>query len=230
MALVRADEASRKKVKDKTRKIIILTVASAAVASLLALLEDIEEDDGSDDNEPKPKQRRCSRRIFAVRRAYYDCIQQDLLRPDALFGKDFHLFFRLSRPRVQMILERLGNSEDPFYETFRVDKFGRVGPCVEVKVLLPLAALAYGVAPYSLCYYFQVSNPMARECFKHFLLSMEREYGDEFLRLPTAADLRNITALHSGIHGVEGMLGSRIVWQLHGRTVQYNGRAVSEVE
>jgi hypothetical protein len=50
------------------------------------------------------------------------------------------LFFRLSRTRVQLILEdlgRLSETSHPFFQSFRVDKIGRVGASVEAKVLLP---------------------------------------------------------------------------------------------
>ncbi len=84
---------------------------------------------------------------------------------------------------------------------------------VEAKVLLPLKSLAYGVAPHSFADYFQVSQLMvARECVKQlikvipYLLYSQQEY----LRLPTPADLKNITALHELVHGVPGMVGSLI--------------------
>jgi hypothetical protein len=53
---------------------------------------------------------------------------------------------------VQLILEdlgRLSETSHPFFQSFRVDKFGRISASVEAKVvLLPLKSLAYGVAPH----------------------------------------------------------------------------------
>jgi hypothetical protein len=59
---------------------------------------------------------------------------RDHLGWNPLYGKEFPLFFvRLSRTRVQMILEdlgRLSETSHPFFQSFRVDKFGRVGASV----------------------------------------------------------------------------------------------------
>jgi hypothetical protein len=136
---------------------------------------------------------------------------RDHLGPNPLYGKEFPLYFRLSRTRVQLILEdlgRLSETSHPFFRSFRVDKFGRMGASVEAKVLLPLKSLAYGVAPHCFADYFQVSQPMARECVKQFIRVIPYLYSQEFLRLPTPTDLKNVTALHERVHGVPGMVGS----------------------
>ncbi len=85
-----------------------------------------------------------------------------------------------------------------------------MGASVEAKVLvLPLKSLAYGVAPHCFADYFQVSQPMARECLKQFIKVIPYlVYSQDYLRLPTPADLKNITALHERVHGVPGMVGS----------------------
>jgi hypothetical protein len=49
---------------------------------------------------------------------------------------------------------------------------------------------------------------LCRECCFEFDKAIEQIYSKEFLRLPTAADLRNIVALHKAVHHVDGMLGS----------------------
>jgi hypothetical protein len=83
------------------------------------------------------------------------------------------------------MLQDLDNSGDPFYRSFRVDKFGRVGLCIEVKVLLvPLRALVYDDAPHCFCCNYHVSPSMARKCYRHFLVSIQRVYGDEYMRTP----------------------------------------------
>jgi hypothetical protein len=97
-----------------------------------------------------------------------------------------------------------------FFQTFRRDKFGRVGASLEAKVLLLLFSIAYGGdPPHAICAYFQVSTPLAREeCYKRFLGAIVKIHGDEFLRIPTAPDLRSITTLHKKVHGVAGIIGS----------------------
>jgi hypothetical protein len=73
--------------------------------------------------------------------------------------------------------------------------------------LLPLKSLAYGVPPHTFIDYFQMSPQYARECCKEFDKAMKRIYM-EFLRVPTATDLKNIVKFHKSIHSVDGMIGS----------------------
>jgi hypothetical protein len=55
----------------------------------------------------------------------------------------------------------------------RVTRYGtRVAASLDAKILLPLKTLAYGVAPHCFGDFFQVSKPMARECYKQFLDAM----------------------------------------------------------
>jgi hypothetical protein len=68
--------------------------------------------------------------------------------------------------------------------------------------------LAYGVPPHTFIDYFQMSPQYARECCKEFDNGMRTIYMNEFLRLPTATDLKNIVKLHKAAHGVDGMIGS----------------------
>jgi hypothetical protein len=76
------------------------------------------------------------------------------------------------------------------------------------RLLLPLKTLAYGVPPHTFIDYFQMSPQYARECCKEFDKAMRTIYMNEFLRLPTATDLKNIVKLHKAAHGVDGMIGS----------------------
>ena len=59
---------------------------------------------------------RSNRRFFNHQRAY-DCIQFDHLGEAALFGSVFVTYFRLSRARIQVLLETFGNSGDPYYSS-----------------------------------------------------------------------------------------------------------------
>jgi hypothetical protein len=49
---------------------------------------------------------------------------------------------------------------------------------------------------------------MARKIYRVFIETIQRIYGDEYLRTPTASDLKAICTLHRRVHGVSGMLGS----------------------
>jgi hypothetical protein len=204
--------AKRKKAEEDDDEPLLICIASAAVAVAAVVL-------GEDDNnehhieQGSYNKKRARRRLFDVWGAWGN-IQRDYLGERALFDGEFWRSFRLSRSRVESIIQDLGASGDTFFETFRSDKFGRVGPSLEAKVLLPLISIAYGDPPHALfCAYFQMSTPsMARECYRHFLLAaiVVTIYGDEYLRIPsTANDLRSITMLHKHVHrGVEGMIGS----------------------
>jgi hypothetical protein len=132
-----------------------LLYAAALAASIVVLMILEEEEQAEEIIQPRVKRTRTARRLFDCQGAF-QCIRRDHLGDMPLFGKDFQMFFRLSRTRVQMILEDLGRWSDtnPFYKTFRMDMFGRIGASLEAKVLLPLKALAYGVAPHCFCDYF----------------------------------------------------------------------------
>jgi hypothetical protein len=188
---------------------MLYAAALAASIVVLMLLEEEEQAEAEEMVGPRVKRTRTARRLFDCQGAF-QCISRDHLGDRPLFGKDFEMYFRLSRTRVQMILEDLGRWSDinPFYKSFRRDMFGRIGASLEAKVLLPLKALAYGVAPHCFGDYFQISKPMAIECYKQFLFAISHLYLDKYLALPTPADLRNIVALHKRVHGVDGMVGS----------------------
>jgi hypothetical protein len=202
----------------------------------MVLLHHVERMERNKQFGPPPKKKRgstgprCKRRAFDHQGAHGN-IHRDHLGPDPLFGKEVVVFFRLSRPRVQMIIEALGNSGDKHFTTFRRDKFGRVGASLEAKVLLPLRVLAYGVAPHTFNDYFQVSVSMARSCVKRFNRKMVEIFKPEFLRKPTAEDIREITSLHKTVHGVDGMLGSMDCMHTYWKNCpkawqgQYNGKS-----
>ena len=169
----------------------------------------IEEDSALKSGKRKKRKSRTARRLFDCQSAF-KCIERDFIGDNALFSRDFKSYFRLSRTRVQKLLEdfaKLG-SRNPFYQPFRRCTYGRIGASLEVKILLPLKVIAFGVAPHAFSDYFQVSIPMARECHRQFLAAIRYLYSDEYLRLPDAKDLRNILSLHGRVHGVPGMLGS----------------------
>jgi Plant transposon protein/Ulp1 protease family, C-terminal catalytic domain len=126
----------------------------------------------------------------------------------ALRGAEIPLFFRVSQSRLEQIVKRFGNSGDPFYTSFRRNRYGKEGPCFEAKILLPLKCLAFGVSCTAFIDHFSMSWSFGKECCTRFNEKFEEMFEEEFLRLPTATDLRRIVALHKHQHGVDGMLGS----------------------
>jgi Plant transposon protein len=135
-------------------------------------------------------------------------IKRDHLSPDALFGTEFPLFFRLERSRVELIIQALGNSEVPFYGTFRSNRYGLTGASLEAKVLLPLKVLAYGVAPHAFADYFQMSVSQCGRCCRNFCRIIPQLFKEEYIRSPSKNDLISINKLHHEVHGINGMLGS----------------------
>ena len=137
------------------------------------------------------------------------CIQRDYLGPSPIFqGKEFETMFRVSRSRFQRLMEDICNTGNPFYATGKTDAVGRMSASIEAKLLLPLKTLAYGVATHCFTDYFQMSKTLANRCCYEFDRVIRQLYHEEYLRLPTRADLRNISRLHKSVHKVDGMFGS----------------------
>jgi hypothetical protein len=165
-------------------------------AGLFAMLEvDLMVDEDNNNNSNKRKGLK-KRQFTSIRRSFdhhgaHNNIQQDHLGGDALFGKEFPLFFRLSRPRVELVLQRIGNSDDPFYQSFRTNQYGLVGPLLEAKILLPIKVLAYGVAPHAFAFsdYFQMLVSQSGKCCQIFNRTIPLLFGEEYSQSPTASDL-----------------------------------------
>jgi hypothetical protein len=122
-------------------------------------------------------------------------------------NKDFEMMFRLSKRRVERIIQDIGNSGVDFFVN-TIDAAGKQGASIEARVLLPLKTFAYGVPPHTFSDYFQMSKNMAKDCCRNFALVIKELYAAEYLRVPTSEDIRNITRLHQDKHGVPGMFGS----------------------
>ncbi len=83
---------------------------AAALAATIVVLMLLEEEEATEEIiQPRVKRTRTARCLFDSQGAY-QCIKRDHLGDRPLFGKDFQMYFRLSRTRVQMILEDLGRS------------------------------------------------------------------------------------------------------------------------
>ena len=140
------------------------------------------------------------------------CINRDYLCMPPLIpvfnGREFDTMFRISKPRFMRMMRDFASIEDPYYVHDARDAFGRECASFEAKLLLPLKVLAYGVAPHTFRDYFQMSITLARNCCKNFNETMISLYQSEYLRLPTAKDLKAIVGLHKAQHKVDGMMGS----------------------
>jgi hypothetical protein len=106
-------------------------------------------------------------------------IQPDHLGADVLFGKEFTLFFHLSRPRVELIIQKLWGSSNTFYYTFQSNQYGLIGPSLESKVLLPIKVLACGGAPHTFSDYFQMSISTGSRCCRMLYSNIPQLFGDD---------------------------------------------------
>lgn len=116
------------------------------------------------------------------------------------------MMFKISKSRFQRMMEDIGATGDAYY----IQQFSSNGTPLssfEARLLLPLKCLAYGVPPHTFSDYFQMSKQFARSCCKKFDRTMKNIYKNEYLRTPTAEDLKSIVGLHRSVHGVDGMFG-----------------------
>ena len=134
------------------------------------------------------------------------CIKRDYLGPTPLFGADFKLMFRISLGRFQVLMEDIMNSHIEFFRLTPRD--GVTKSSLEAKLLLPLKTLAYGVPPHTFTDYFQMSKTYADSCCDHFAQAIKTLYMSNYLRLPTATDVKRVLKLHKAIHNVDGLIGS----------------------
>jgi Plant transposon protein len=150
---------------------------------------------------------RKKKRVFLHQRAL-ECIRHDLTGPNALFvGKEFKMFFRVSRSRFQNMLEMFGNHGGKFYSG-KADCCRNPTASLEAKLLLPLQVLAFGVPSHTFVLYYQMSPTLAAKACKEFNKKFLSLYRNKYLKKPSQKDMVQIAKLHEYIHGVSGMFGS----------------------
>ena len=71
-----------------------------------------------------------------------------------------------------------------------------------------LRTLVFGTPPHAFNDYYQMSRSQSARCSEEFDRVMAALYKDEYLRSPTAADLKAINQLHKSQHGIHGMYES----------------------
>ena len=155
---------------------------------------------------PKRKFRHDHEALHCINRDYMG-IPGDLSTP-IFAGSEFATMFRISRPRFQRLLEDFASSGDPFFTPPFVDAAGEEGASLEARPLLPLKSISFGVPPKTFSDYFQMSKTLSKDCYNNFLAKTTEIYKNEYLRLPTQADVKAVTRLHKHVHGVDGMFGS----------------------
>ena len=105
---------------------------------------------------------------------------------------------------VQAIFDDIGDSGNPVFFGGRCN-----GPTPEAKMIMSsLRTLVFGTAPHVFNDYYPMSRSQSACCSEEFDRVMAALYKDEYLRSPTAADLKAINQLHKSQHVVHEIYGS----------------------
>lgn len=213
----RAERSRKRRADDEEVDAIVVNAVRSTISAVAAFVaaNEAEAEDAPVDHRHRV---RGERKLFRHDEALH-CIHRDYLgipgdgHGDAptvpLFdGKEFDAMFRISRSRFQRLMEDFGATGDPFYVDQPVDMFGRIGASMEARLMLPLKCLAYGVPPHCFRDYFQMSKTLARTACQKFNRTVTAIYKAEYLRQPTAADVKAVLELHRKKHNMNGMLGS----------------------
>lgn len=89
---------------------------------------------------------------------------------------------------MKWLFEVLKNSVDTSFISCRQDSFGKMGPSLEAKVLLPLQMVVYSIAPQCFISYFQMSLLIARRACYEFNRMIPQLIATEYTRVPTNTD------------------------------------------
>ncbi|XP_020871008.1 putative nuclease HARBI1 [Arabidopsis lyrata subsp. lyrata] len=148
------------------------------------------------------------------KRAYFDrkreeghvLLWNDYFSDNAMFPpQTFRRRFRMNKPLFLRIVERL-SSEIPFFQ-HRRDATGRFGHSPIQKCTAAIRLLAYGYASDAVDEYLRMGESTAMSCLENFTEGIISFFGDEYLRAPTATDLRRLLNIGK-IRGFPGMIGS----------------------
>lgn len=136
------------------------------------------------------------------------CLVRDYLGPDGLFERYFERVFRVSRSIVEQLIQICGTCHSFFTETTN-KVTGEPGIFPEVKVMLAIKVLAFGVAPAAFMDYFQMSEQTGRKCVKIFcrVLCQHPQIRRKYLREMSKSDAMRVSAMHKTEFGVRGCVG-----------------------
>jgi hypothetical protein len=136
------------------------------------------------------------------------CVMHDWLTPDALFERYFERVFRVSRSIVEQLIQICGSTHSFF--TLTTNKItGEKSIHPEVKVLMALKVLAYGVSPSAFMDYFQMSDTTGRKALKVFcsIVGNHPLLRQKYLREVSKSDAMRVSAMHAKEFGVRGCIG-----------------------
>ena len=111
----------------------------------------------------------------------------------------------MSRPLFLRILEKISAADD--YSEQRRDATGLLGLSSLQKITAGLRLMAYGSSADSLDENLRMGESTILMCLERFTEGVISQFGEEYLRAPTARDIFRILR-NSAERGFPGMLGS----------------------
>ncbi|KAE9070794.1 hypothetical protein PF002_g15736 [Phytophthora fragariae] len=132
---------------------------------------------------------------------YNDYFASDPVYNDRLFRRRF----RMTRRVLDRLLNGVLEVDDYFRQ--RPDAAGNPGLSALQKVTAALRIVCYGVAAVATDEYLRIGASTAAEAFRHFIAAVLTKFGAEYLRQPTAADIKRHTDINK-LRGFPGMFGS----------------------
>jgi len=102
------------------------------------------------------------------------CVYQDHLGPDPFFGRQFERTFRISRGIFERLWQIAAAAADEFFVCRKNPVTGRaMHP--EVKLLMGLKQLLFGVPAIGFCDCFQMGETAGRDCMKKLCNAIARD-------------------------------------------------------
>ena len=121
----------------------------------------------------------------------------------------FRWRFRMGRPLFLRIVQEL-SAHDPFFQQ-RTDALGKLGATPLQKVTAACRLLAYGNCADQLDEWIRLGESMILLCLRRFVGAVNRIFGAEYLRSPTAEDMARSLNVNER-RGFPGCLGSIDCW------------------
>jgi Plant transposon protein len=158
----------------------------------------------ANDEEQQAKKRKIK---FDYERAR-TCVMQDYLGADPLFARYFERVFRVSRTITETLIQVCGSSHS-FFTASRNAITGESNIYPEVKVLMALKLLSYGVSASAFMDYFQMSDQTGRQCLKIFCRVISNHPGlrAKYMKSMTKREAMALSNMHYHHFGVRGCIG-----------------------
>ena len=138
------EEEENRKRKHAQREMMQM-MASTATLAVVTVQRMFDEDEEDEENETTVEDHRNlprgKRKVFDHENTKM-CIQRDYTGPEALFGDQFEVYFRISKQRFIRLMEDIKASNNRFYDDERIDAVGKTGVSFEAKLMLPLQTIA----------------------------------------------------------------------------------------